>query len=105
LYNICLDWIEAYKYAIKLAGNPDKIVMIGDSIAADVKGAEKAGIKAILIHTPPDDSIKYYAKSILQIENILNQIFVWQLLQINQRIILYLREDNEWISSLLCVYT
>lgn len=63
--------IELFKHAIQLAGNPEKMIMIGDNIHADVFGAKNAGLDAILIHTEPDDSIKHYARSISKVEAIL----------------------------------
>lgn len=66
---------QAFKFAIELAGNPHEIVMIGDNISADVKGAKNAGIEAILIHTTPDESVEYFAKSIVDVEAILGQLY------------------------------
>lgn len=66
--------IEIFKHAIELAGNPSKMAMIGDNIEADVHGAKTAGMKAILIHTEPDDSVEHYAKTISEVEAILEQM-------------------------------
>ena len=40
---------EAYRIALSKAGNPEVVWMIGDNPNADVKGAEKAGVPAILV--------------------------------------------------------
>jgi putative hydrolase of the HAD superfamily len=66
--------IEAFKHAISLAGNPTKAVMIGDNITADIFGAKNAGLDAILLHTEPDDSIEHFAKSIVDVEAVLERM-------------------------------
>jgi putative hydrolase of the HAD superfamily len=40
---------QIYQIALERAGNPKNVWMIGDNIDADVIGAEKAGIKGILV--------------------------------------------------------
>jgi len=39
--------LQFYEYCLKKAGNlkPDEVIMIGDSLAADVSGGKKAGLK------------------------------------------------------------
>jgi len=66
--------IEIFKHAIELAANPDNMVMIGDNIIADIHGAKNAGMQAILIHTEPDDSVEHFAKTIVDVEAILDRL-------------------------------
>ncbi len=66
--------IKAYEHAIALAGNPTKAVMIGDNIDADINGATNAGLEAILIHTEQSDTPSYFAKTILDVPAILEQM-------------------------------
>ncbi len=66
--------IEFFKHAITIAGNPTKAVMIGDNINADVRGAKNAGLEAILIHTEPSESVEYFAKTISDVQAILEQM-------------------------------
>ncbi len=53
-----------YKYALYLAGNPETKWMVGDNIIADVKGAEAAGIPAILVREPAKEPVKYSVKKL-----------------------------------------
>ncbi|MBT3318493.1 MAG: HAD-IA family hydrolase [Clostridia bacterium] len=66
--------IDFFKHAVTLAGNPSKAVMIGDNITADIQGAKNAGLDAILIHTDPDDTIEHFAKTIVDVEAILERM-------------------------------
>lgn len=40
---------EIYRAALALAGDPETVWMVGDNVVADVRGAEAAGIPAILV--------------------------------------------------------
>jgi len=42
---------EAFRHALRVAGAPDRIWMVGDNPEADVRGAEALGIPALLIRT------------------------------------------------------
>jgi putative hydrolase of the HAD superfamily len=64
---------EIFRYAVKSAGNPRETWMIGDSLKADVHGAEAVGIKAILVRTPAGEPVKYYSPDLKGIINIINQ--------------------------------
>jgi putative hydrolase of the HAD superfamily len=44
---------EAFAVALRAAGHPRRVVMVGDNPEADVRGAEAAGIPAILVRSPP----------------------------------------------------
>ncbi|OGO80419.1 MAG: hypothetical protein A2Y21_05595 [Clostridiales bacterium GWC2_40_7] len=50
-----------FRHAVELTGNPQKAWMFGDSLKADVCGAEAVGIKAILVRKPADEPVKYYS--------------------------------------------
>ena len=45
---------EIFETAQKLAGQPQRAIMIGDSVGDDIEGAKGAGLGAILVHSPPD---------------------------------------------------
>src|SRR5262249_46098524 len=42
---------EAYRCALRAAGDPERRWMVGDNYQADVVGAERAGIPAILVRS------------------------------------------------------
>lgn len=62
---------EAFKKALKLTGNPDRLWMIGDNPVADIQGAEAMGIPAILVRKPNTEKIKYYAPDLYGIIKII----------------------------------
>ncbi|MGH4123820.1 MAG: HAD family hydrolase [Clostridium sp.] len=62
---------KIYEFALKQFENPQKVWMVGDSLLADVKGPEKAGIKGILVRTPKVDNIDYYSKDLLGLKEII----------------------------------
>jgi putative hydrolase of the HAD superfamily len=47
---------QAFKTALAAIGYPHNVYMIGDNPTADIDGATAAGIAAILVHSPEDDS-------------------------------------------------
>jgi putative hydrolase of the HAD superfamily len=62
---------QAFKDALHLAGNPEKVWMIGDNADADVSGAEAVGIKAILVRKPNTSAVKQCAPDLTGIINII----------------------------------
>lgn len=48
--------VEIFEYALRHAGNPERVYMVGDNPEADIKGAAKAGIHTVLVH--PDGAGK-----------------------------------------------
>jgi putative hydrolase of the HAD superfamily len=46
---------EIYAAGLRAAGDPDVVWMVGDNVVADVRGAEAAGIPAILVRTSAPD--------------------------------------------------
>lgn len=55
---------KAFRYALRIIDNPEKVWMIGDNVDADIKGAEAVGIPAILVRNPPHENVKYYAHNL-----------------------------------------
>lgn len=55
---------EAYRIILKQVGHYDNIWMIGDSLKADVRGAETVGLKAILVRKQPTEDVKYYSPNL-----------------------------------------
>ena len=51
---------EAFATAVKMAGNPEQILMVGDNPDVDVLGAEAVGIPAILVRRN-DSRVRRYA--------------------------------------------
>lgn len=62
---------EIYKYALRKAGYPEISWMVGDSIIADVQGAENAGIKGVLVRSRKEDTVKYYSKDLRGLKEII----------------------------------
>jgi len=62
---------EVFAIAMEHAGHPEKVWMIGDSVPADIRGAEAAGIPAILVHRPTDEKVEYYADNLLEAVSII----------------------------------
>jgi len=56
---------EAFRLALEKVSYPKKVWMVGDNLKADVRGAEAAGIPAILVRQPPNEDVKFYAKDLL----------------------------------------
>ena len=62
---------RAFAVALDYAGQPEKVWMVGDSLVADIKGAEAVGIPAILVHRPTEEKVKYYAENLLEAASII----------------------------------
>jgi putative hydrolase of the HAD superfamily len=62
-----------FNYALELAGQPEKVWMVGDNINADVGGAETVGIPAILIHTRVTENPRYYAADLYEVARIIEE--------------------------------
>jgi putative hydrolase of the HAD superfamily len=52
---------KAFANALTVAGNPEVVWMVGDNLISDVKGAEAAGIPAILVRNPPEGEVRFTA--------------------------------------------
>jgi putative hydrolase of the HAD superfamily len=62
---------QAFKTALDECGRPDAVWMIGDSVRADIEGAQRMGIPAVLVHTPDPGNIKYHADALKDVIPIL----------------------------------
>lgn len=62
---------KIYEHALEKHNNPKAVWMVGDSIAADVKGPESAGIKGVLVRSKIEDGIIYYSKDLLGLKEII----------------------------------
>ena len=60
-----------YEYALKISNYPSETWMVGDSIIADVKGAEGAGIKGVLVRSPKEGDVKCYSKDLRGLKDII----------------------------------
>jgi putative hydrolase of the HAD superfamily len=63
--------IKAFKYVLDYLQYPETCIMVGDSVKADVEGANKAGINAILLHTVPPIKSFNYCKTVIEVEETL----------------------------------
>jgi putative hydrolase of the HAD superfamily len=61
----------AFKIALAAAGNPEQVWMVGDNPVADIKGADAAGIPAILARTAPKEKVSYYAPDLTWVVSII----------------------------------
>ena len=57
---------EIFNIALDRAGHSGQIWMVGDSLTADIRGAEAAGIPAILVHRNTEEKVKYSAENLLE---------------------------------------
>ena len=55
---------EAFRIALREAGHPEIVCMIGDNLEADVRGAESIGIPAILVRATESADVRYYAHNL-----------------------------------------
>lgn len=63
---------EAFRIAVERTGKPEHTWVIGDSIITDVLGAEKYGLKAVLVrHT--DERARYHCPDLRDVEAILTE--------------------------------
>lgn len=62
---------KIYQYALAKLQNPSEIWMIGDSIIADVKGAESVGIKGVLVRSKKDRNVQYYSSDLRGLKEII----------------------------------
>lgn len=63
---------KAFRTARNIAGNPETVWMVGDSLAADVRGAEAVGIKAILVRNHCDVPNLLYSKTLKGVIELIN---------------------------------
>jgi len=65
---------QAFRNALSAAGNPEKAWVIGDNIISDVKGAEAAGIPAILVHSTQIEDVTLFANNLSDVIKIIENI-------------------------------
>ena len=63
---------EIFRIALKLAGNPEAVWMVGDRIDADVRGAEAVGIKSILVRSKMIEGVTYYSRTLSDVASIIH---------------------------------
>jgi putative hydrolase of the HAD superfamily len=63
--------LKIYEYALERYNKAKDIWMVGDSIIADVRGAEDVGIKGVLVRNKREDDIKYYSSNLLGLKEII----------------------------------
>ena len=63
---------EAFKIALVMTGNPERVWMIGDEPVADIQGAEAVGLPAILVRSPQTEGVRHYAPNLLEAVEIIN---------------------------------
>jgi putative hydrolase of the HAD superfamily len=64
---------EAFKIALSMTGNPKTVWMIGDSVSADIIGAQNVNIPAILVHSTYSDNVSHYASTLKEVVKILDK--------------------------------
>lgn len=64
---------KIFNLAFELAGNPETVLMVGDNLKADVRGAEAVGIKAILVRKLVNEPVKYFSPDLKGIIKLVNQ--------------------------------
>lgn len=62
---------KIYEYALEKYKKTKDVWMVGDSIIADVRGAENVGIKGVLVRSKRDDDIKYYSSNLRGLKEII----------------------------------
>lgn len=62
---------KAFALALDRAGHPEQVWMIGDNLSADVRGAEVVGIPAILARQTHNETVKYYARNLIEAVSII----------------------------------
>lgn len=62
---------EIFDHALNVARNPEKCLMIGDNVFADVYGAKLAGIKSVLVHSNEESGADFAFDDLIQIRKIL----------------------------------
>lgn len=61
---------QAFRYAQKVLGDPQVLWMVGDSFTVDVLGANRAGLRAVLVRSRHDEAT-YQCDSLVDLANVL----------------------------------
>ena len=62
---------KAFRHALQVIGHPRDVWVIGDNADADVRGAESAGIRAILVRNNNKANVRYYAQDLREAVSII----------------------------------
>lgn len=62
---------KIYQYALEKYKYPGEVWMIGDSVLADVRGAENVRIKGVMVRSKRTDSINYYSNDLRGVKEII----------------------------------
>ena len=65
---------KIYQYALEKYKYSKELWMVGDSIFADVRGAENVGIKGVLVRNKKEDNIEYYSSNLMGLKEIIKSI-------------------------------
>jgi len=64
---------EIFRIGLAKAKNPQKAWMVGDNINADIRGANRVGIPAILVRKEKRDDVKYQADNLKEAARIIEE--------------------------------
>ena len=67
---------KAFEYVLDYLRHPEFCIMVGDSVKADVQGANKVGMNAILLHTAPPATSFNFCKTIIEVEEMVKTISI-----------------------------
>lgn len=62
---------EAFRMALRTAGHPERVWMVGDNPIADVRGAEAVGIPAIQVRTRRAPEVSHYSADLAGVIDII----------------------------------
>jgi putative hydrolase of the HAD superfamily len=62
---------KIYRYALERYKYPKEVWMVGDSVLADVRGAENIGINGVLVRSKRENDIKYYSSNLSGLKEII----------------------------------
>lgn len=62
---------EIFEFALRLAGSPEKRLMVGDSPEADIQGGRAAGMETVLVHKTADCGADHVFGGLSEIAGIL----------------------------------
>ena len=66
---------KIFRHAVEHLGNPNRMVMIGDNYRADIEGAERLGIPAILVRTTNEWQHPLHLDDLNDLPRLLEQLF------------------------------
>ncbi len=63
---------EIFHYALRLAGNPRRCMMVGDNPVADIEGARAVGIPTVMVHRQAENTADHWFARLREIEPLLD---------------------------------